>query len=148
MAAHAIRIIHVTSDFEKSFRKLPTFIQDLAQKKDRWFRADAFDTRPERTNSKENWKVTGLTPLTSSTECSSVSWEVIQPSTTTSVPTKSTVSYHSARCEFRGGGKPRVKRAGRIEPTRDAAGCGVRGERSGVESVERLGHSASTDRFA
>ncbi|MEK7847134.1 MAG: hypothetical protein AAB257_09260 [Nitrospinota bacterium] len=37
--------IHTTSDFEKSFRKLPIRIQNLAIKKDKWFRHDAFDRR-------------------------------------------------------------------------------------------------------
>ena len=41
----AISTVHVTSDFEKSFRKLPRRIQDLAGRKDKWFRADAFDPR-------------------------------------------------------------------------------------------------------
>ena len=36
---------HVTSDVEKAFRKLPTRIQDLAERKDQWFRANAFDPR-------------------------------------------------------------------------------------------------------
>jgi len=38
----SIRIVHVTSDFEKSFRKLPSRIQELAIKKDALFREDAF----------------------------------------------------------------------------------------------------------
>jgi len=37
--------VRITSDFEKSFRKLPTHIQNLAIKKDKWFRLDAFDKR-------------------------------------------------------------------------------------------------------
>lgn len=37
--------VQVTSDFGKSFRKLPRHIQDVAEKKDRWFRADAHDPR-------------------------------------------------------------------------------------------------------
>lgn len=37
--------IHITSEFEKSFLKLPLYIQKLAEKKDRWFRIDAFDKR-------------------------------------------------------------------------------------------------------
>lgn len=37
MARH-ISKIHTTSDFEKSFRKIPIRIQDLAIKKDEWFR--------------------------------------------------------------------------------------------------------------
>lgn len=37
--------VHTTSDFEKSFHKLPIYIQNLAIKKDKWFRKDAFDRR-------------------------------------------------------------------------------------------------------
>lgn len=37
--------IHITSEFEKSFYKLPVYIQKLAEKKDKWFRKDAFDLR-------------------------------------------------------------------------------------------------------
>lgn len=37
--------VHLTSDFEKSFHKLPTHIQNLAIKKDKWFRANPFDKR-------------------------------------------------------------------------------------------------------
>ena len=37
-----IRIIHIPSDFRKSFQKLPAHIQDLAIKKDRMFRQNAF----------------------------------------------------------------------------------------------------------
>ena len=37
--------VHVSSDFKKSFRKFPIFIQDLAIRKDQWFRDDAFDAR-------------------------------------------------------------------------------------------------------
>lgn len=37
--------VHSTSEFEKSFRKLSIRIQDLAIKKDKWFRQDAFDPR-------------------------------------------------------------------------------------------------------
>jgi addiction module RelE/StbE family toxin len=37
--------IHVTSDFEKAFRKIPHQIQILAEKKDKWFRANSFDAR-------------------------------------------------------------------------------------------------------
>ena len=44
MARH-ISKIHSTSEFEKSFRKIPTNIQDLAEKKDKWFRQDVFDRR-------------------------------------------------------------------------------------------------------
>ncbi len=42
MTARIIRIVHVTSDFEKSFAKLPKRIQDLSVKKDRAFRQNAF----------------------------------------------------------------------------------------------------------
>ena len=37
-----IRIIHVTSDFKKSFRRIPRHIQELAIKKDTLLRQDAF----------------------------------------------------------------------------------------------------------
>ena len=37
--------VHSTSEFEKAFRKLPANIQDLAVRKDKWFRRDAFDPR-------------------------------------------------------------------------------------------------------
>ena len=37
--------VHVSSDFSKSFRKLPLPIQNLAIRKDQWFRDDAFDAR-------------------------------------------------------------------------------------------------------
>lgn len=37
--------IHSTSGFEKSFSKLPTRIQKLAERKDMWFRQNAFDPR-------------------------------------------------------------------------------------------------------
>ena len=37
--------VHSTSEFEKSFRKLLPRIQNLALKKDKWFRQNAFDTR-------------------------------------------------------------------------------------------------------
>ena len=37
-----IRIVHVTSNFTKSFRSLPALIQESAVKKDRLFRHDAF----------------------------------------------------------------------------------------------------------
>jgi len=42
---HPIHQIHITGDFEKAFRKLPKRIQDLAVRKDQWFRHDAFDPR-------------------------------------------------------------------------------------------------------
>ena len=37
--------IHTTSDFRKSFRRLPKPVRTLAEKKDLWFRADALDPR-------------------------------------------------------------------------------------------------------
>ncbi len=37
--------IHVTSEFGKSFSRLPVHVQDLAEKKDKWFRHDSFDAR-------------------------------------------------------------------------------------------------------
>jgi mRNA-degrading endonuclease YafQ of YafQ-DinJ toxin-antitoxin module len=40
-----VSTIHISSDFKKSFRKLPVAIQDLATHKDQWFRDDAFDPR-------------------------------------------------------------------------------------------------------
>ena len=40
-----IATIRVTSDFEKSFRKLPRSLRDRAEQRDRWFRANAFDPR-------------------------------------------------------------------------------------------------------
>jgi addiction module RelE/StbE family toxin len=43
--AHFISKVHSTSLFEKSFQKLPFHIQDLAEKKEKWFRQDAFDSR-------------------------------------------------------------------------------------------------------
>lgn len=43
--AHSVVRVHITSDFAKSFSKLPASIQRLATKKDKWFRADAFDKR-------------------------------------------------------------------------------------------------------
>lgn len=43
--AHPILKVHSTSAFEKSLCKLPVRIQDLAEKKDMWFRQDAFDSR-------------------------------------------------------------------------------------------------------
>jgi mRNA-degrading endonuclease YafQ of YafQ-DinJ toxin-antitoxin module len=42
-----IAAVHLTSDFQKSFRRLPKNIRRLAEKKDRWFRSDAFDPRLE-----------------------------------------------------------------------------------------------------
>lgn len=41
----AVAIIHLTSDFQKSFRRLPKGIQCLAERKDQYFRLDAFDLR-------------------------------------------------------------------------------------------------------
>lgn len=43
--AQPILKVHSTSAFEKSLRKLPVWIQDLAEKKDKWFRKNAFDPR-------------------------------------------------------------------------------------------------------
>ena len=43
--APCILKVHSTSEFGKSFRKLPGHIQDLAEKKDKWFRRNAFDSR-------------------------------------------------------------------------------------------------------
>lgn len=40
-----IAIVHLTSDFQKSFRRLPQDIQRLAEKRDQYFRSDAFDSR-------------------------------------------------------------------------------------------------------
>lgn len=37
--------IHSTTDFKKSFRKLPVIIQNLAIRKDQLFRDDVFDAR-------------------------------------------------------------------------------------------------------
>ena len=45
MSPRVISKIHVSSGFTKSFRKLPTPIQDVAIRKDQWFRDDAFDAR-------------------------------------------------------------------------------------------------------
>ena len=45
MPLRPITKIHTTSDFKKSFQKLPSRIQDLAGKKDQWFRVHAFDPR-------------------------------------------------------------------------------------------------------
>ncbi len=39
---HSILKVNITSGFEKSFRKLPSHIQRLAEKKDKWFRQNAF----------------------------------------------------------------------------------------------------------
>ena len=40
-----LHTIHITSDFEKSFRKLSSNLQILAQRKDQWFRINSFDPR-------------------------------------------------------------------------------------------------------
>ena len=45
MSPRLIATIRVTSDFAKAFRKLPPRLQTLAEKKDRWFRANAHDCR-------------------------------------------------------------------------------------------------------
>ena len=37
--------IQSTSAFQKSFRKIPRYIQDLSIQKDQWFRRNAFDPR-------------------------------------------------------------------------------------------------------
>ena len=42
---HPVHHIHLTSDFEKAFRKLPQRIQKLAIRKDQWFRHNAVDAR-------------------------------------------------------------------------------------------------------
>ncbi|HHT9126641.1 MAG TPA: type II toxin-antitoxin system RelE/ParE family toxin [Candidatus Brocadiia bacterium] len=42
---YPISKIHVTSEFKKSFCKLPAHIQYLAEKKDKWFRQNSFDPR-------------------------------------------------------------------------------------------------------
>ena len=43
--ARPITVIHVTPDFEKTFLRLPKQIEGLANRKDQWFRRDAFDPR-------------------------------------------------------------------------------------------------------
>ena len=40
-----VSVIHITPDFEKTFLRLPKHIQGLANRKDQWFRRDAFDPR-------------------------------------------------------------------------------------------------------
>jgi len=40
-----ISIVHVTPDFEKAYLRLPKHVQNLATRKDQWFRKDAFDPR-------------------------------------------------------------------------------------------------------
>lgn len=43
--ARAITTIHITPDFKKAYLRLPKQIQNLATRKDQWFRRDAFDAR-------------------------------------------------------------------------------------------------------
>lgn len=43
--ARPLLIVHSTSEFKKSYRKLHSRIQDLSEKKEKWFRQDAFDPR-------------------------------------------------------------------------------------------------------
>ena len=43
--AYSVLKVHSTSAFEKSFRRLPHHIQDLAIEKDNWFQRDVFDPR-------------------------------------------------------------------------------------------------------
>ena len=45
MTVRPIATVHTTADFEKSFRTLPRHLQDLAERKDQWFRMNAFDAR-------------------------------------------------------------------------------------------------------
>jgi len=45
MTSRPIATVRATSDFEKAFRKLPVHLQALAERKDRWFRANAYDPR-------------------------------------------------------------------------------------------------------
>jgi hypothetical protein len=56
-----ISIVHVTPDFEKAYLRLPKHIQNLATRKDQWFRKDAFDpclrTEPFQTVIKAKPKV-------------------------------------------------------------------------------------------
>ena len=40
-----ITSVHITPDFQKAFLRLPRHIQSLANRKDQWFRLDAFDPR-------------------------------------------------------------------------------------------------------
>ena len=42
---YPISKVHVTSEFERVFRKLPANIQCLAEKKDKWFRQNSSDPR-------------------------------------------------------------------------------------------------------
>ena len=41
----SIKKVYVSSEFQKSFYKLSIQIQELAEKKDIWFRKNAFDAR-------------------------------------------------------------------------------------------------------
>lgn len=41
----AVKAIYVTSHFERQYKKLPAAVQTVAEKKERLFRADAFDPR-------------------------------------------------------------------------------------------------------
>ena len=43
--ARPISIVHVTPNFERAYLRLPKHIQNLATRKDQWFRKDAFDSR-------------------------------------------------------------------------------------------------------
>ena len=45
MMSRPIAKVHIASDFDKSFQKLPSNIQDIAAKKDYWFRTNAHDPR-------------------------------------------------------------------------------------------------------
>ncbi len=45
MEARSIERILVTSDFGKSFRRLPRHVQDLLARKEEWFKANPFDPR-------------------------------------------------------------------------------------------------------
>jgi len=49
-----ISTVHITPDFEKAYLRLPKHIQNLATRKDQWFRKDAFDPRL-RTHKEKNW---------------------------------------------------------------------------------------------
>ena len=42
---HPVRTIYVTSHFERQYKKLPVAIQVIAERKERIFRAHAFDPR-------------------------------------------------------------------------------------------------------
>jgi mRNA-degrading endonuclease YafQ of YafQ-DinJ toxin-antitoxin module len=43
MLARLISEVHITSGFQKSFRKLPANVRNLSVRKDRIFRANAFE---------------------------------------------------------------------------------------------------------